>query len=93
MVADHLHFERNLPGGCPDGTIYVAYLTGRLWAVRPDGSRKWIFRAGVEIKSSPAIGADGTIISAAAIVNFTRCGRTERRMEFSPGAGLTVRPR
>src|SRR5438477_567596 len=50
---------------CPaidsDGTIYFGTFTGRLWAVRPDGSRKWVFRAGLEIQSSPAIGADGTI--------------------------------
>ena len=49
------------PAIAPDGTIYFGTFTGRLWAVRPDGSRKWIFHAGLEIKSSPAIGADGTI--------------------------------
>src|SRR5438309_173854 len=50
---------------CPaigsDGTIYFGTFTGRLWAVRPDGSRQWVFRAGLEIQSSPALGADGTI--------------------------------
>ena len=49
------------PAIASDGTIYLGTFTGRLWAVRPDGSRKWVFRAGLEIKSSPAVGADGTI--------------------------------
>src|ERR1051325_12156830 len=49
------------PGIADDGTIYFGTFTGRLWAIRPDGSRKWVFRAGLEIKSSPAIADDGTI--------------------------------
>src|SRR5467141_3559709 len=46
------------PAIAPDGTIYFGTFTGRLWAVRQNGSRKWIFRAGLEIKSSPAVGGD-----------------------------------
>jgi outer membrane protein assembly factor BamB len=49
------------PAVAPDGTIYFGNFVGRLWAVRPDGSVKWIFRVGLEIKSSPAIATDGTI--------------------------------
>ena len=44
-----------------DGTIYFGTFNGRLWAVNPNGTKKWVFRAGREIKSSPAIGADGII--------------------------------
>jgi outer membrane protein assembly factor BamB len=44
-----------------DGTIYFGTFTGDLYALRQDGSRKWIFNAGREIRGSPAIGADGTI--------------------------------
>jgi len=49
------------PALAPDGTIYLGTFGGQLWAINPDGSRKWIFRAGREIKSSPAIGNHGTI--------------------------------
>src|SRR5437870_4305130 len=41
------------PAIAQDGTIYFGTFTGSLWAVRSNGSRKWVFRAGLEIKSSP----------------------------------------
>jgi len=49
------------PAVGPDGTIYFGTFAGRLWALNPDGSRKWIFRANNEIKSAPAVGADSTV--------------------------------
>src|SRR5215813_15221246 len=39
----------------PDGTIYFGTFNGRLWALREDGSRKWVFRAGLEIRTAPAL--------------------------------------
>jgi outer membrane protein assembly factor BamB len=42
-----------------DGTIYVG--SGNLYAVNPDGSRKWKFTPDDLVESSPALGADGTI--------------------------------
>ncbi|HRD05610.1 MAG TPA: PQQ-binding-like beta-propeller repeat protein, partial [Verrucomicrobiota bacterium] len=30
----------------PDGTIYVGTWKGRLWALTPEGARKWTFAAG-----------------------------------------------
>jgi len=44
-----------------DGTIYQATFQGVLFALTPQGTRKWQFQAGREIKSSPAIADDGTI--------------------------------
>jgi outer membrane protein assembly factor BamB len=44
-----------------DGSIYFGTFDGKLWALKADGSRKWVFRAQREIKSSPAIGIDGTV--------------------------------
>ncbi|MBA7595857.1 putative protein YxaL [subsurface metagenome] len=55
-----------------DGTIYFAVndmvgkrsnrkLVGYLYAFTPEGKRKWRYRVGGEIKSSPAIGSDGTV--------------------------------
>lgn len=61
-----------------DGTIYaggtnldkivyscgVTVTIGRLYAVNPDGSKKWDFTLSGVVNSSPAIGTDGTIYVA-----------------------------
>ena len=45
-----------------DGTIYVGSDDGKLYAVNPNGSKRWEFlTTGSGVSSSPAIGADGTI--------------------------------
>src|SRR5207247_9916330 len=54
-------YSDSSPALAPDGTIYFGTFNGRFWALKPDGSQKWIFRAKLEIRSSPAIGKDGTI--------------------------------
>lgn len=49
-----------------DGTIYVAIRNGRVFAVNPDGTVKWICETGMMIGegSSPVIDADGTLYIA-----------------------------
>jgi outer membrane protein assembly factor BamB len=47
------------PAIAQDGTIYVGTRDG-LCAVRPDGTKKWVYKSG-PIVSSPAIARDGTI--------------------------------
>lgn len=45
-----------------DGTIYVGSLDRHLYALRPDGSNKWLpLRTGGEVWSSPVIKEDGTL--------------------------------
>jgi outer membrane protein assembly factor BamB len=46
-----------------DGTIYVGADDGNLYAVNPDGTKKWKLPIGGQVISisAPAIGADGTI--------------------------------
>jgi outer membrane protein assembly factor BamB len=44
-----------------NGTIYFGTWTGKLWALNPDGSRKWVFQAGNEIKSAPAVSLEGMV--------------------------------
>ncbi len=51
----------------PDGTIYVGVELntqpgrGRVFAIRPDGSRKWEFETPEWVDSSPAVSVDGTV--------------------------------
>jgi outer membrane protein assembly factor BamB len=63
----------DLTGGPNDGTIYIGAGDqgipddGRLIAINPDGTQKWVFLAEAgagsddDMDSSPAVGADGTI--------------------------------
>lgn len=43
-----------------DGTVYVGSDDDRLYAIHPDGTKKWAFKLG-GIPTSPTIGRDGTI--------------------------------
>jgi hypothetical protein len=50
------------PSVGPDGTVYVGgWGENRLFAVRPDGTRKWDFATGGRFTAGPAIAADGAI--------------------------------
>jgi outer membrane protein assembly factor BamB len=51
------------PAIASDGTVYIASNNGKLYAVYPNGSEKWVNQSpiGGNIYSTPAIGADGTI--------------------------------
>jgi outer membrane protein assembly factor BamB len=44
-----------------DGTIYVGSYDNNLYAINPNGSKKWAFKTANGLYSSPAIGSDGTI--------------------------------
>ena len=44
-----------------DGTIYVGSRDRNIYAINPDGSKKWKFKTGNGVYSSPAIGSDGII--------------------------------
>lgn len=58
------------PSVGPDGTVYIgvevgsstsATPSGRLFAVKPDGTQRWVFTTPDWVDSAPAIGGDGTI--------------------------------
>ncbi|HEC66476.1 MAG TPA: hypothetical protein ENI23_14410 [bacterium] len=50
------------PAIAPDGTIHIGSMTSKVFAINPDGTRKWEFdTGGSTVESSTAIGADGTL--------------------------------
>jgi outer membrane protein assembly factor BamB len=49
------------PAICADGTIIVGSYDKNVFAINPDGTRKWSFSIGSPTWSSPSIGEDGTI--------------------------------
>jgi outer membrane protein assembly factor BamB len=81
------------PAISPDGTIYFGTFDGKLWAGNPDGSRKWVFKAGTEIKSSPAVGADGTIYFGCRDRKFYAVGPDgKKKWAFKTGAWVDSSP-
>jgi len=52
---------RSTPTVADDGTIYVGSDDGHLYAINPDGSRKWKSVDIGPVKSSPAIGLNGVV--------------------------------
>lgn len=76
-----------------DGTIYVGTWTGKLWALNPDGSRRWVFRAGNEIKSAPAVSLDGTVYFGCRDRKFYAVRADGRkRWEFRTGGWVDSSP-
>jgi outer membrane protein assembly factor BamB len=49
----------------PDGTVYIGANNSNLYAVKPDGSIKWLFEADRELAgiwTTPALSADGSVL-------------------------------
>jgi len=68
IVAGDLEFKyttgdaaSSIPAIGSDGTIYVGSGDNYLYALNPEGTRKWRYQTGGDVTSSPAIGSDGTI--------------------------------
>ena len=76
----------------PDGTIYFGSGDKKVYALNPDGTKKWDFLAGVtySVSSSAAIGADGTIyVGAGDPKVYALDGATgAKKWEFAMGNGV-----
>ncbi|HEX7863107.1 MAG TPA: PQQ-binding-like beta-propeller repeat protein [Verrucomicrobiae bacterium] len=77
-----------------DGTIYIANDDGNLHAVRPDGTRKWVYPTrAASSGSSPVIGPDETIYLASASSNlFAVTTNGVLKWEFPAAGALTTTP-
>lgn len=81
------------PAVGPDGTVYFGTFTGKLWAVNPNGTRKWVFQAQNEIKSAPAIGPEGTVYFGCRDRRFYAVRADgKKRWEFETGAWVDSSP-
>jgi hypothetical protein len=59
-------YSLNRPGVAADGTVYVSVTGGKLYAIAPDGTVRWVFQAGIGggVWGPVSVGADGTIYVA-----------------------------
>ena len=62
-------YTLHTPGVGPDGTVYVSLPNGRLVAVAPDGTQRWVFQVGLGggVYGPVSVGGDGTIYVAGAV--------------------------
>ena len=76
-----------------DGTIYFGTWKGQLWALNPDGTRKWVFGADNEIRSSPAVTPDSTVYFGCRDRKFYSIRADGRkRWEFRTGGWVDSSP-
>ena len=76
-----------------DGTIYVGSYDINLYAINPDGSKKWEFDTLAGVVTSPAIGSDGTIYVGTRNKNLYAISQFEINIfdqSISKGQSLTL---
>jgi outer membrane protein assembly factor BamB len=66
-----------------EGTVYAGTSDGGFYAVRPDGTLKWVYWTGDVILGGPAIAPDGTVYAGS---------RTRKLYAFRGTAGLADSP-
>ena len=66
----------------PDGTIYATANDRKVYAVNPDGTKKWDAFTGAYSQSSPAIGKDGMIYFSGDLKLFAFDSSGVKRWEF-----------
>ncbi len=76
----YFHIGKNTettPAISADGTVYVGSDDGNLYAIAPDGLQKWMYETnGGSIRSSVAVGKDGTVYVAPGSGGSTICAVT-----------------
>jgi hypothetical protein len=54
-------------GVAADGTVYVSMVNGKLYAINPDGTQKWLVQLGSGAEGPVVVGSDGTIYVASSV--------------------------
>lgn len=83
-------YSLHSPGVAPDGTIYVSLPEGKLYAVTPAGTQKWIFQAGLggAVYGPVSVATDGTIYVAGLVQNPGGSGATGAVFALNPDGTL-----
>lgn len=83
-------YSLHSPGVAPDGTIYVSLPEGKLYAVTPAGTQKWIFQAGLGggVYGPVSVATDGTIYVAGLVQNPSGSGAVGAVFALNPGGTL-----
>lgn len=82
-------YSLHSPGVGADGTVYVAMSNGKLYAVAPDGTQRWVVQAGRGggAFGPVAVGSDSTIYAAGMVAAPSGTGNTGAIFAYTP-AGI-----
>jgi hypothetical protein len=83
-------YSLHSPGVGPDGTVYVSLPNGKLYAVAPGGTQRWIFQAGLGggVYGPVSVAADGTIYVAGLVPDPAGSGATGAIFAVTPAGTL-----
>lgn len=78
-------YSLHSPGVAADGTVYVSLSNGKLYAIAPDGTQRWVIQAGLGggAFGPVQVGADGTVY-VAGLVSAPGGGGTGAIFAFTP---------
>jgi hypothetical protein len=73
-----------------DGTVYVNVTGGKLYAVNPDGTQRWVFQAGLGggAPGPVSVGADGNVYVAGLVPSPTGSGNVDGIFAVNPDGTL-----
>ncbi len=79
-------YSLHSPGVGPDGTVYVSLPNGKLYAIAPNGTQRWIFQAGIGggVDGPVSVGPDGTIYAAGTVPDPNGNGATGAIFALTP---------
>jgi outer membrane protein assembly factor BamB len=79
-------YSLHSPGIAADGTVYVSLPEGKIYAIAPDGSQKWIFQAGLGggVYGPVSVAGDGTIYGAGLVPAPAGSGATGAIFALTP---------
>jgi PKD repeat protein len=73
------------PGVGADGTVYVGMSNGKLYAIAPDGTQRWVVQAGLGGgANSVSVGPDGTIYVGGMVPKPSGSGNTGAVFAYTP---------
>ena len=83
-------YSLHSPGVGLDGTVYVSLPNGKLYAIAPDGTQRWVIQAGFGggVDGPVSVGPDGTIYAAGTVADPNGNGAAGAIFAITP-AGAT----
>jgi hypothetical protein len=79
-------YSLHTPGVGPDGTVYVNVENGKVYAIAPNGTQRWVFQAGIGggVDGPVSVGPDGTIYAAGTVPDPNGNGATGAIFAITP---------